>query len=362
MLRGSSILDRYTLREFVWPFVFCVVGFTVILLSGLLFELVDYILVKKIPFGTVVKMLLYYLPSIVVMTLPIASLFSTLLALGRFNEDSELKIMRSCGLPYWRIVIPVIIAGLIISGLTYVANERIVPWANHEFQTLLRQIVYREDMPLIEENVFFLGGENRYFYINEVDKQAGRIKNILIYETMPNQYPRLITADSGNYQDNNWFLYDGIVQELDQDGYVSYQTKFESMKIITPDSPEVYFGNQRTTDEMSRKELKQYIERFQRSGLQVLSFVTEYHLKLAMPMASFIFVLFGAPLSLYSKSSKSFGIAVSLVVTLLYYVATPVCKSLAVNELLPPLMAAWLTNSIFAVIGIVLLIKADWLR
>lgn len=356
------MLDGYTLREFVWPFVFCVVGFTVILLSGLLFELVDYILVKNIPFGTVIKMLLYYLPSIVVMTLPIASLFSTLLALGRFNEDSELKIMRSCGLPYWRIVIPVIIAGLIISGLTYVANERIVPWANHEFQTLLRQIVYREDMPLIEENVFFLGGENRYFYINKVDKQAGKIKNVLIYETMPNQYPRLITAESGNYQDNNWFLYDGIVQELDQDGYVNYQTRFESMKIITPDSPEVYFGNQRTTDEMSRKELKQYIDRFQRSGLKVLSFVTEYHLKLAMPMASFIFVLFGAPLSLYSKSSKSFGIAVSLVVTLLYYVATPVCKSLAVNEVLPPLMAAWLTNSIFAVIGIALLIKADWLR
>ena len=181
------------------------VGFTVILLSGLLFELVDYILVKNIPFPTVIKMLLYYLPSIIVMTLPIASLFSTLLALGRLNEDSELKIMRSCGLPYWRIVIPVIIAGLAISGLTFVANERVVPWANHKFQNLLRQVIYREDMPLIEENVFFLGGKP-LFYIHEVDKQAGLIKNVLIYETLPNQYPQLITAASGTYSDNNWFL------------------------------------------------------------------------------------------------------------------------------------------------------------
>ena len=65
------------------------------------------------------------------------------------------------------------------------------------------------------------------------------------------------------------------------------------MKIITPDDSEVYFGNQRTTDEMNRKELKEYIERFQRSGIKVLPFVTEYHLKLAVPMASFIFILFG---------------------------------------------------------------------
>lgn len=113
---------------------------------------------------------------------------------------------------------------------------------------------------------------------------------------------------------------------------------------------------------MSRKELKEHIDRFQRSGLKVLSFVVDYHLKLAMPMASFIFVLFAAPLSLYSKSSKSFGVAVSLVVTLLYYVATPVCRSLAVNEVFTPLFAAWLTNGAFGLIGIVLLIRADRLH
>lgn len=325
----------------------------------MLFELIEYILVKNIPFVTVAKMLLYYLPGIVVMTLPIASLFSTLLALGRFNQDSELKIMRSVGLPYWRIVTPVLIAGLVISGLTYVANERIVPWANHEFQTLFRQVLYQDDLPLVEENVFFVGGENRYFYINEVNQDKSELKNILVYETDSDTYPRLITATTGMYRDNNWYLYDGIVQELDDQGYVSYQTRFDQMQIVTPDNPEVYFGNQRTADEMNRQELKVHIDRFQRGGLKVLSFVVDYHLKLSTVMASFIFVLFGAPLSLFSKSSKSFGIAVSLVVTLLYYVITPVCRALAVNEVLPPLLAAWLTNSIFALVGIFLLIRAD---
>jgi lipopolysaccharide export system permease protein len=362
VLRGSTILDRYTLREFFWPFIFCVIGFTVILLSGVLFELIDLFLVKKDSINTVSRMLIYYLPGIVVMTLPVAALFSTLLGLGRLNQDSEMIIMCSSGLPYWRIMIPVVIAGLIISGVTYVLNEEIVPWTNHEFQKLFRELFYQEDSPLIEENIFFLGGENRYFYINEVNKQKHEFKNILVYETQSNQFPRLITAAAGTYRDNHWYLEDGLIQNLDEDGYVSYQTRFETMQIITPDSSDLYFGNQKTSDEMSRKELKEHIERFQRSGLKVLSFVVDYHLKLALPMASFIFVLFAAPLSLFSKSSKSFGIAVSLVVTLLYYVATPVCRSLAVNEVIPPLAAAWLTNSIFAIAGIVLLIRADRLH
>lgn len=359
---GSLVLDRYTLREFLGPFLFCVFGFTVILLSGLLFELTDLILVKQVAAATVGKMLLYYLPGIVVMTLPIASLFSALLALGRLNKDSELKVMCSSGMPYRRIMIPVILAGLVISGMTFVANERVVPWANHEFQKLLREIMYQDALPLIEENVFFLGGENRHFYINEVDTKNNQLKNVLIYEIEPDKYPRLITASTGTYEDNNWYLSNGVVQQLDQDGYLDYQTRFEKMQIITPDGSDVYFGNQRTTDEMNRRELKEHIERFQRGGLKVLSFVIDYHLKLAMPMASFIFILFGAPLSLYSKSGTSFGIAVSLIVTLLYYIATSVCRSLGINEVLPPLVAAWLTNSIFAILGLILLVRADRLH
>ncbi len=360
--RGSSILDLYTLKEFFWPFLICVVGFTVILMSGVLFELIDLFLVKNVAFETVTKMLIYYMPGMVVMTLPVAALFSTLLGLGRMNQDSELLIMSSSGVPYLRIMIPIVIAGLLISGFTYFLNEEVVPRTNHEFQILFRKLVYEEDFPLIEENVFFLGGENRYFYINEVDKQERKIKNILIYEINQGEFPRLITAATGTYQDRHWYLQDGTVQNLDDQGYVSYQTHFESMQIITPDSTDLYFGNQKTADEMSRKELKEHIERFQRSGLKVLSFVIDYHLKLALPMASFIFVLFAAPLSLFSRSSKSFGIAVSLIVTLLYYVATPVSRSLAINEVLPPLLAAWLTNGIFALIGIVLLVRADRLH
>lgn len=90
-----------------------------------------------------------------------------------------------------------------------------------------------------------MGGENRYFYINEVNKPLRQLKNVMVYETGPDQFPRLITATSGTYQDRHWVLYDGVVQNLDEEGYVSYQTHFETIQIVTPDSSDLYFGNQK---------------------------------------------------------------------------------------------------------------------
>ncbi len=353
------ILDRYTLLEFAGPFAFCVLGFTVILLSGLLFELTDLIFVKNVAATTVGRMLLYKIPGMMVLTLPIAMLFSTLLALGRLSQDSELKIMRSSGIAYRRIMIPVIVAGLLVSGLTYVANERVVPWSNHEFQNTLRIIIFQDGLPAVQENVFFRGGEDRYFYIGNVNTKTNKLEHVMVYELTKSPFPRIITAKTGVYQDNNWFLTNGILQELDEQGFVNQEASFAEMTIITEDQAEVFLGNQKTTDEMNREELRAHIERFQRGGLRVRSFVVDYHLKLALPLASFIFGLFGAPLSLYSKGGKSFGIAVSLVATFIYYVLTSVSRSLGVNGVLPPVLAAWLTNGVFALIGGFMLVRSD---
>ncbi|NLJ75112.1 MAG: YjgP/YjgQ family permease [Firmicutes bacterium] len=355
-------LDRYIIREFLGPFFFCVIGFTVILLSGLLFQLSDLIFVKHVPAATVGRMLLYKIPGTAVLTLPIAVLFATLLSLGRLVQDSEVTVMRGSGIAFPRLIVPVILLGLAVSAVTYWASEEVVPWANHQYENTLRRIVFTEGIPVVQENVFFHGGEDRYFYIGEVSTKTNELHNILVYELGDRPFPNLITAKTGMFQDNVWVLFDGISQELDEEGFVKYETRFGRLEIITEQEAEVFLGNQRTTDEMNRRELKDHIERFQRGGLKVPSFVVDYHMKLALPMSSFIFALFGAPMTLRSRAGRSFGVALSLVVLLFYYVAVSVSRSLGANEVLPPLLSAWIVNVIFAVIGLWLIVRSDQLR
>lgn len=354
-----KIFDRYLAGEFIGPFLFCVLGFTIVLLTGLLFQLTDLIFVYDVAVPTVAKMLVYRIPATAVMTLPIATLFSTLLAIGRLVQDSEMTVMRGSGVSFPRLIVPVLLLGLAISGLNYAASERIVPSANNKFENLVRQIIFSEGKPVVEENVFFHGGEDRYFYIGEVRTKTNELKDILVYQLEESDFPSIISAKTGLFLENVWVLFDGVYHELDDAGFVEFESKFQRMEIITEQEGEIYLGNQRTVDEMNRKELGEYIERFQRGGIKVRGFVVDYHMKLALPVASFVFALFGAPLALKGRGGRSFGVVVSLIVLLVYYVSISVGRSLGVNEVLTPWLAAWLVNLIFAAVGFVLLVRAD---
>ncbi|NLK07701.1 MAG: YjgP/YjgQ family permease [Firmicutes bacterium] len=348
-----TILDRYVLEEILGPLFMCIGGFTIILLSGYLFELMDLIFIKKVPVLTVTRLLGYKLPSVIVLTLPLSVLFSTLLALGRLAKDNELTIMRTAGLGVFRILAPIFALGLLVSGAVYWANEKVVPEMNHKEANLIREIVFTDAPPSVDEQVFFRDPDERFFYIEKVDSHNEKMQKIMVYDMKSGPYPRLITAETGYYSGEVWELEDGIVQELDEDGFVKGQARFQHMELPLTGSPERFFGQQKTTSEMSRAELREYIDLFQQSGLSVDDFVVDYYLKLGLPFASLVFVLLGAPLCFrFSRGGKMLGVIFSLIIMFLYYIATSVARSLGANGVLPPLLAAWLANLIFGGAGI----------
>ena len=348
-----TLLDRYVMREVLGPLLLCIGGFTIILLSGYLFDLMDLVFIKKVPVVTVLRLLGYKLPSIIVLTLPLAVLFATLLALGRLAKDNELTIMRMAGLSILRIVVPILGLGILVSGVVYFANEKLVPEMNHKEANLIRSIVFADAPPSVDEQVFFRDPDDRFFYIEKVDSRSKRLQKIMVYDIKAGPYPRLITAATGRYGESVWQLEDGMVQELDEDGFVKGQARFEHMELPLMGNPERFFGQQKTTDEMSRGELREYIDLFQQSGLSVDDFVVDYHLKLGLPFASLVFVLLGAPLCFYfSRGGKMFGVVISLVIMFLYYVVTSIARSLGANGMLPPLLAAWLSNMLFSGLGV----------
>ncbi|MGI6037749.1 MAG: LptF/LptG family permease [Limnochordia bacterium] len=355
-------MDRYILKEFAGPFVLYACGFTIMLLSGLLFELTDLILVKRAAVSLVLRMLLYRLPSLIVMTLPIAVLFGTLTALGRLAKDGELTVIRGCGRSYFRIGAPLIIGGLLVSLFTLWVNEQVVPHTNHAYETLVRRLVFQEVMPVVREDLFFRGPDGRFFYIEEVDPTTRSLLGILILESREDRLPRMITAREGTYEGDQWILMDGVQREFDEQGFISTETGFQRLVIQIPQRVETYFGKQKTTEEMNRRELARHIRLFSQSGINVRPFLVDYHVKLALPLSSFIFVLLATPLSLFSpRGGKFFGIAASLAIAFLYYICTSVCRSLGINGALPPLLAAWLPNILGLFFTIILFRRVEGL-
>ena len=333
-----------------------------IILAGQLFWLAELIIVKKIPTSTVGRLLLYKLPDAVVQSIPVSTLCGALMSLMRLGKDSELAAFRTGGIRVPRLLLPLLVLGVAASVITFAFNEHVVPWANHEFENIIRRIVLQEALPTVEENVFFRGGGDKFFYIRKVDALSKELRDVLVYEVQKEGFPRIITAKSGSAKGAIWTLSEGVVHQLGSEGYVTYEAKFDTMNLHMDQGVEAFFGGQKTPGEMNRKELKSYIDLFRASGISVNALIVDYQLKLALPLAAFIFVLTGAPIVISvvgPKTGRFLGVALGGLIAFLYYAFSSVLRSLGCCDVLPPFAAAWAANIVFALVGVMLIARSE---
>ena len=355
-----KILDRYIIKEVMSFVALAVAALTIMLIVRTLFELTDMLINKKVALLYVVQLLFYRLPAFLVLTFPMSLLASSELAIGRLSTDGEITAMRAAGISLRRIVIPFIIAALVISILSFLINDYIVPEANHISQNIIREIVLKKGPSYIRRNVFFRDAENRYFYVNRFDEKNMVMQDIMIYELNRENFSRTITAKKGMWVTDTWKLENGTIYNYDEKGKITYEMSFATMDIIVKEDLEKFFKNQRTPQEMSSKELKQQINILQQAGADTKNLEVDLHMKYSIPFTGLIFVLLGVPLGLQVKrGGKATGIIISIVLVLVYYILLSTTRSFGRGGMLTPVLAAWLPNIIFAILGIIITFRAE---
>lgn len=357
-----KIVDRYIIREMIPPFLLGVVGFVLIMLTDIIFTLTDLIINRGVPFYAVLRLLIYKLPAIMVLTFPVSTLFATAMALGRFSKDNEIIALRTSGISLGRFCIPIIIFSLFISLSSYFTNEKIVPWTNHVSEQIIRQIILRKPLPEVSENVFFKDNENRYFYIERIHPKTGEIKNIMIYEFRGGRIPRVIVAKKGRFKGDSWDIENGVIHKYDNAGYLTYEAAFDRMHIAgTADV--ISFTEQKTPQEMDSAELKNMITMLNRGGVNTRSLLVDYYMKYSIPLTCFIFVLIGIPFSLPPiRSARAWGIVLCIAIVFSFYVFASIFRSFGYGGVLPPLFSAWGPQILFGVFGVLLVIREGYFK
>ncbi len=361
-------IDRYILKELTFPFFVAVGGFIIFITLNLILQLSDFMIDRSISLLVMVKLLFYKLPELLVLSLPVAVLFSVFLALGRLVHDREIVAMQSAGFSCKRIVVPILIIGLSVGFFDLFLNDRVAPWGNHQYQMLIRQIIYRGEAPSIRDNTFFKGAENRFFYVSHYDSQKKIMENILIYdktegfelEELSGTYPKVITAKKAVWRGTTWHLQDGVIHKYDDNGDLVYKAQFETMKIEIGRDLQNLLTQERTPQGMSLSELGEKINTMRQSGLNYDSLVVEYHSKISIPFTAFIFALFGAPLSLmFGKRSRGVGIVIALLLVGTFQGILLWSQTLGRRGIINPVLSAWIPNLIFGLVGIVLFLMMD---
>lgn len=352
-----KILDRYMISELTGPFVLGIVGFVMVMITDLLFTFTDLIINKGVPFFAVLQLMFYKLPSIMVLTFPVSVLFSTAMALGRLAKDNELVALRTSGINLYRIAAPILIVSVLVSVVSYITNEKIVPYSNNKSQGIIRQIIMKKPMIDVKENVFFKDAHDRYYYVKRVDYKNNLLEGIMIYELLSDRYPRMITAQKASFSDLVWHLQDGVMHEYDKEGRLSYEGGFAEMSICVNEDI-CNISDQKTTEEMNSGELNSIIGMLNKSGVDTNALKTDLFMKISIPITCFIFALIAIPLSIPSiRVGRTWGVILSIVIVFTFYVFASVFRSLGRGGILPPVLAAFFPQILFAVLGVILLFK-----
>ncbi len=150
-----KILYRYIIKEHIGPFVMGLAVIMFILLMNFLVKFIGQIFGKGLSALTIAKLIVFNLPWMFALAVPMATLVAVLMAFGRLSSDNEITILKSSGISLYRIIRPALYAAAVLMLGMILFNDRILPEANHQAKLMLRAIRQKKPTLQLEPNIFF---------------------------------------------------------------------------------------------------------------------------------------------------------------------------------------------------------------
>jgi len=359
------ILDKYSIKNFMPPAIYCLVSFIFMYMIIDLFGHLDEILRNKVAAGILAQYYYLLLPIIFVQVIPVVILLATIYVFSDMNKHNEITAMKSAGVSIIKIVMPFLVVGISVSLAVMLINEMAVPKANIETtrikQTYIEHIKGGQEKNSVIDDVAVYGEGNRLFYIKEFEVSKRRLNEIIILEhdSLNNPVSKII-AKTGRWKHNAWVFYNCIIYRLKKNGeLIGKPLVFEKKIMNIKETPKDFYRGQYQADLMNFSQLLEYVRKFDRVDKKVARrLAVDLYYKTSFPFISFIVVLLGMGFGLNSRrGGAAWGVGISITISLIYYATMAIFLALGKGGWLNPLFCAWGANIIFLIIGITLLKK-----
>jgi len=364
-----KILDRYMIKDLSPPFALAVGVLTFFLVIDRVYQLTDLVITKSVPFRFVLGLLLFMLPGVLALTVPMALLVSVLLVCGRLAGDLEVAALKASGVGPLRLFRPFLGIAFLVSGAVAVLTLLIAPAASGAFQNQLFQILQTKATTGIKERTFTASFSQMVMYVDDISASQVALRGLLVSDERDPKLSRIILAregrlfsDAKNRRVTMRFI-DGSVTETDTGDARRFRlTAFSLYDLNLPlDNPQRAAERiEKPEKEMPLPVLRETIAELKRQGQIVTPFQVELHKRFSLPVAALVFVLVGFPLGIRThRGGRTLALGSSLAVVALYYVMHTFLEGVALRGRIPAAVAMWLPNAIFGTMGLLLLHGAE---
>ena len=371
------LLDRWILSQLIPPLFFSISAFTVVSVSvGVMFDLVRKIVELDLPLNIALNILIFRLPSFIVLSFPMATLLASLLTYSKLSANSELKALRAIGISIYRIILPSLLLALFMTGLTFIFNNNIVPYSNSKAEFVLRSslgksfsiekgedIIYSRKGTITDlDNNKVSNSLTHIFYAK--DYTDGFMNEVKVLDLSKYGYTQILTAEKAFWDTSikKWELLNGRLLVLSEKGD-STITKFKSYLYQFNTGPIKIASIPKDANDMTLSEAKNALQIYKETSniKEIRRLKVRIQEKFTLPMSCLVFSLIGSSLASItdSRTNRSQGFGISIILILFYYILSFTFSSLGVKGSISYLLAAWAPVFISTIIGIMLMRRAN---
>ena len=367
-----KIIERYVFGSFLSSFVLAFLVLSFVLTIGLLVQIIGYIM-DGVPMSLVGEFCMVSLPETLQWSMPLALLVSAILVFSRMSADSEIAAMKACGVNLLTVMKWPVLFGLACTLLGFWVNNEIVPRGHEIRRTLKTKVSVRTGLSILEPGRVIDDFPKVKLYFDR--KEGNWLYDLVVLDYSNPGLDRMVTADKAlvtqNGTDIDFELYHMTVDPVDEKHRTMARANrfVYTMKDVIKESKYTKRPKDFRFLEMlgqikalgARKagkakfsevdlsavkdvQMRRYIEGLRDAAPRELStHKVELSKRFVFAMASVCFVLIGIPLGIRSQRKEStIGMAISLAVSLGYYVVVILMLSCEEIYTIRPEILIWI--------------------
>jgi LPS export ABC transporter permease LptG len=346
-----NILDRYVLREFLK--VLALVLLSVAALS----MIIDFTDKAKdarehgVAASTLLTYYRFYIFTVLNWTVPISILVATLVTFALLSKNNEVTAIKSSGVSLYRLSLPVLGVAAVMSLLSYLNLDFILPYSSQRLEAVKRRIDGKPPLSAAEQQRLWYHGQGRYLinFLN-YDRDAKRLTQVQVFELHPTEFrmARRIYAKRATWNGKGWAFEDGWMRSFPDNAASTFTLIKEPLVLSYSETPEDFALEVRLPDQMTYAQLHRYLATLRESGYAADALAVKLYEKTSWPALSLIMALIAMPFAFrMGKRGALYGIAIALVLGIVYWIVFALFVKFGEVGNLPPLLAAWAANILF---------------
>ncbi len=350
-LRVAQVIDLYLLRLFGYTLLLTLAVCVALFYLFTFFELVDDVYENGIAWPIVLEYFVYLAPQVLMLLIPISILIATMITFGILEKTSQVVAFRASGVSLYRLSLPVLAMGALISLAVFLTQDQILPYANQRQDSLRDRIKgHPAQTHYYPGRNWIFGRQDRLYNYNYYDPDRRVFAELSILEIdigasrlLSHTYAQRATWDpfAGRWNLTRGWRRDFTLRQQ------SVST-FETQMLQLAETPDYFVQEVKESSKMTSVELAGYVGELQQAGFEVDHLRTELYRKFAFPLVSLLMVFLGIPFAFsIGRKGALYGVAAGTLLGIAYWGAFGVFGVLGGSGLLSPLLSAWAPNLLF---------------